>query len=97
MSVRYAELAVIVTHSAINVDDPVNILMKGKTVGMALEMRLHGTHHLLSVGRMGVRFYLFTRSSIGLHKRTGFLRTPIYLRVDGTGSANVVKLVVEGV
>ena len=44
-----------------------------------------------------VRFYLFTRSSIGLHKRTGFLRTPIYLRVDGTGSANVVKLVVEGV
>ena len=46
---------------------------------------------------LGVRFYLFTRSSIGLHKRTGFLRAPIYLRVDGTGSANVVKLVVEGV
>ena len=40
--------------------------------------------------------YLFARSSIGLHKRTGFLRTPMYSRVDGTGSANVVKLVVEG-
>ena len=40
--------------------------------------------------------YFFTRSSIGLHKRTGFLRTPMYSRVDGTVSANVVKLVVEG-
>ena len=38
------------------------------------------------------KVYLFTQSSIDLHKRTKFERTPMYSRVDGTGSANVVKI-----
>ena len=77
-------------------DLDVRVSLAWSTFGWVLDPGCTRDQVGFELGTHFVRFYLFTRSSIGLHKRTGFLQTPIYLRVDGTGSANVVKSVVEG-